>query len=1022
MSASIGNVKQIDIDQEMQQAYLDYAMSVIVARALPDVRDGLKPVQRRILYAMHDMGLTHDKPYKKSARIVGEVLGKYHPHGDTAVYDAMVRMAQDFSMRYPLVDGQGNFGSIDGDNAAAMRYTEARLAEMAREMLADIEKDTVDFTPNFDGSLQEPSVLPALLPNLLINGSSGIAVGMATNIPPHNLGEVCDAVAYLIDRYDEVDEVTVDELMRFIQGPDFPTGGIVYRYGRDPSAMNGNGAKGEETDVIAAAYAQGRGRFVVQAKAHIEEMSRSRHRIVVTELPYQTNKTRLIERIAELVREGRLEGITDLRDESDRQGMRIVIELTRTVEPRDVLAQLFRLTPMQQTFGVSLLALVDGEPRLLSLKRMLQLYIEHRREIIRRRSEHDLQRAKDRAHILEGLLIALDHLDEVIATIRRSPDAETARGRLMRKFKLTEMQAQAILDMQLRRLARLERNRIKEEYKEKLKLIAYLEDLLAHPAKILALIREEVVELKRKYGDPRRTQIVDRTKGTLTARDLIEDQPVWVAIRSDGTITRAPAGQVTKTNLRQAAKGVDVALLATNTRDELFLFTADGRMARVGIHRIPENGGAHWADLCDLGRRDRVTAALAMPRVDDPPSDAYLALVTRLGQIKRIALSEVLAANGMPPVMNVDANDGLGWARVIRDGEEVLLVTQRGQAIRFKIEEVRPTGLLAGGVGGIKLQKGDQVIAFDVVNAKGTLLTVTASGYAKRSSLTEFPTQGRYGLGVIAHKTTGKTGLIVGAAVVGRGHGPLAAVTERGTVKPLAPRDAPEMGRNTQGRSVLSLAQGDVVKALMRLEGVDGIVEEPPPKPRTRKRSAASKAKAEPAAKAETKAKSTSRRRSTSTKAKAEASSKAKASTKSSSTRSRAKKATAQSETGKARSSSSSSRRRISAKKVEAASAEKKGTAKTTRRRTAESSSAKVEKTTRRASKKTTASKSKTSASAEKKTSTRTKKKEAKAETKPKPAEKPQAESAEKSKAKTQRTGRRKPMVVTSVPLSQRKG
>ncbi|HEY63439.1 MAG TPA: DNA gyrase subunit A [Caldilineae bacterium] len=948
MSAPIGKVKQIDIDQEMQQAYLDYAMSVIVARALPDVRDGLKPVQRRILYAMHDMGLTHDKPYKKSARIVGEVLGKYHPHGDAAVYDAMVRMAQDFSMRYPLVDGQGNFGSIDGDSAAAMRYTEARLAEMAREMLADIDKDTVDFVPNFDGSLQEPSVLPALLPNLLINGSSGIAVGMATNIPPHNLGEVCDAVAYLIDRYDEVDEVTVDELMRFIQGPDFPTGGIVYRYGRDPSALNGNGTKGEETDVIAAAYAQGRGRFVVQAKAHIEEMSRSRHRIVITELPYQTNKTRLIERIAELVREGRLEGITDLRDESDRQGMRIVIELTRTVDPREVLAQLFRLTPMQQTFSVSLLALVDGEPRLLSLKRMLQLYIEHRREIIRRRSEHDLQRARERAHILEGLLIALDHLDEVIATIRRSPDAETARGRLMRKFKLTEMQAQAILDMQLRRLARLERNRIKEEYKEKLKLIAYLEDLLAHPAKILALIREEVVELKKKYGDPRRTQIVARSKGALTARDLIEDRPVWVTISSDGTVTRLAAEKATKTALRKATGGVDVALLATNTRDELLLFTADGRMARVGIHRIPEGSEVHWADLCDLGRRDRVTAALAMPRFDKPPSDAYLALATRAGQIKRVALSEVLAAVGTPPVMNVDAEDELSWAHVVHEADEVIVVTGKGRAIRFKVAEVRPTGLLAGGVGAIKLQDGDQVAAFGVVAGKGALLTITAAGYAKRSPMEEFPTQGRYGQGVIAHKITDKTGPVVGAAVIARGAGPLAAVTEKGVSKPLAPRDVPEMGRNTQGKKVLSLAQGDTVRALLPLVGAGELAEEesePSPAPRRRAR-AASKATTE------------SRRTSTKAKAKASTKSAAKATSK------RAQKATSKSKAKAEKKSASakpaeSKSAKAKTKKTKrdqsaAATKEKKTAQKSSRRKAEKAVDAKAQDTTSTAKEKET--------------------------------------------------------------------
>ncbi len=871
---AIGAVKQVAIEHEMQQAYLDYAMSVIVARALPDVRDGLKPVQRRILYAMHDMGLTPDREYKKSARIVGEVLGKYHPHGDAPVYEAMVRMAQDFSMRYPLIDGQGNFGSMDGDNAAAMRYTEARMAHMAMEMLTDIEKDTVDFVPNFDGTLREPSVLPALLPNLLINGSTGIAVGMATNIPPHNLSEVCDAIAYLIDRWDRMDDVTVEDLLRFIRGPDFPTGGIVYRYGRDPSSSGDGG----QVDVIAAAYAQGRGRFIVQARAHIEEMSRSRHRIIVTELPYQTNKTNLIERIAELAREGRIEGITDLRDESDRQGMRIVIELTRTVEPQEVLAQLFRLTPMQQTFSVSMLALVDGEPRLLSLKRMLQLYIEHRQEIIRRRSAHDLQRARERAHVLEGLLIALDHLDEVIAAIRRSPDAETARTRLMSKFRLTEIQAQAILDMPLRRLARLERERIKEEYEEKRKQIAYLEDLLAHPTKILGLIRDEVVQLKKRYGDARRTQIVDRAQGTLTARDLIEDRPIWLAVGTEGRVARLPAEAVTKASVRAATRGAEVTLLSTNLRHELFLFTADGRMARLAIHRIPEGDGAHWADLCDLSRRDRVVTALALPRWDQAPADAYLALVTRLGKIKRVALTDVLAISGASPVMSVDAGDELGWAHVIGGDAEVLLATRCGQAIRFKIADVRPTGLLAGGVGAIKLEEGDRVVAFRQVEERASLVTLTEAGYAKRTPLTEFPVQGRFGAGVVAHKVTAKTGPVVRALVARRGDTPFAVLTERGEVKPLAIREVPEMGRSAQGKDVLALSRGDRVKALVELTGADQAASEEPseavrsaPTARAaRSARAAETAPPQPAAEAKptrdrAEAKAPSRRRSTAT-------------------------------------------------------------------------------------------------------------------------------------------------------------
>ena len=491
----IGDVREVDIAAEMQVAYLDYAMSVIVARALPDVRDGLKPVHRRILYAMHDMGLTSNKPYKKSARIVGEVLGKYHPHNDASVYDAMVRMAQAFSLRYPLVDGQGNFGSIDGDNAAAMRYTEARLAAISDLVLTDIEKDTIDWRDNFDTTLKEPGVLPAALPNLLVNGANGIAVGMATNIPPHNLAEVVDATVHLIDHFGKIDEIGVNDLQQFIKGPDFPTGGILFRYRQ--------GNKGEEEiDAIWQAYATGRGRLILQAKAHFEEMSRSRSRIVVTELPYQTNKTNLLERIALLVRDGKIEGITDLRDESDRTGMRIVIELTRNVEPKVVLERLLRLTPMQQTFGMSLLALVDGEPRTLTLKRILVLFIEHRQEIIRRRSEYDLARARARSHIVEGLLKALDILDEVIQTIRRSQRVETARANLMRSFGFTQVQAQAILDMPLRRLTALERKQLQDEHKELRQRIAYLEGLLADDAKILGVVREELLALRQQHAGP----------------------------------------------------------------------------------------------------------------------------------------------------------------------------------------------------------------------------------------------------------------------------------------------------------------------------------------------------------------------------------------------------------------------------------------------------------------------------------------------------------------------------------------
>ncbi|HEX9118221.1 MAG TPA: DNA topoisomerase (ATP-hydrolyzing), partial [Anaerolineae bacterium] len=573
----VGIVRQINIDNEMQASYLDYAMSVIVARALPDVRDGLKPVHRRILYAMQDLGLTHDKPYKKSARIVGEVLGKYHPHGDAAVYEAMVRMAQDFSLRYPLVDGQGNFGSVDGDNAAAMRYTEARLSAIADEMLADLDKDTIDWNDNFDGTLKEPSVLPAALPNLIVNGSSGIAVGMATNIPPHNLGEVCDALCYLIDNYTRVEDVTTEDLMRFIQGPDFPTGGVIFRY-----EHAGSGEEAEQVDAIERAYGTGRGSLVVQAKAHIEEMSRNRSRIVVTELPYQTDKSRLVERIAELVRDGRIEGITDLRDESDRTGMRLCIEMTRNVDPRQVLADLYKLTPLQSTFGVSLLALVDGEPRYMGLKKMLQHFLEHRREVILRRSKHDLKKAKEREHILAALLRALDVLDEIIALIRRSRTAEAARLSLMREYRFDEVQAQAILDMQLRRLAALERQKLQDEYKQIVKLIKELEALIADPKKVLALIKQNLIDLKARYGDARRTQIADRVKAVLTAREHAVERNVWVTLGADGRLSSmsrdgdepaSPAKKVAPLPLRSAG-AVPALLLAANTRQDLYLFGA----------------------------------------------------------------------------------------------------------------------------------------------------------------------------------------------------------------------------------------------------------------------------------------------------------------------------------------------------------------------------------------------------------------------------------------------------------------
>ena len=666
----IGTVRQVDIEQEMKTAYLDYAMSVITARALPDARDGLKPVQRRILYAMNDMGLRHDKPYKKSARIVGEVLGKYHPHGDTAVYEAMVRMAQDFTMRYVLVDGQGNFGSVDGDNPAAMRYTEARLATIANELLADIDKDTVDFMDNFDGTLQEPCVLPTRLPNLLLNGASGIAVGMATNVPPHNLGEICAAAIFLIEKYRRIDSISVDDLMAFVKGPDFPTGGTILG-----------------TEGIRSAYATGKGRIVVRAKTHFEEAGGGKSLIIVTELPYQVGKATLIERIAALVREKRLDTISDLRDESDRQGMRIVIELKRGVDPRPTLMQLYKYTAMQTTFGVNMLALVDGEPRVLSLKRILQLFIEHRKEVITRRSRFELERATLRAHVLEGLRIALDHLDAVIDTIRKSRTADTALRNLRQRFKLTEIQAQAILDLQLRRLAALERRKIEEEYADTLKRINYLQSLLASTRKVLNLIKNELQELQARYGDARRTRILEKEAEEIGVEDLLPEEDVLIAVTRQGYVKRLSA---TPQRLRYGTKLVNGKkdavqyLLLTNTLHSVLFFTNKGRCFTLKAHQIPDSErqttGIALSSLLTMEADERVTAVVDMPDSDSP---GFLIMLTGQGRIKRIAAQEFSAIrpSGLAAI-NLDESDELRWVKRSSGHQEIILVTAGGRALR----------------------------------------------------------------------------------------------------------------------------------------------------------------------------------------------------------------------------------------------------------------------------------------------------------------------------------------------------
>jgi DNA gyrase subunit A len=807
----IGLVQPVDIDEQMRSAYLDYAMSVIVARALPDARDGLKPVHRRILYAMHDMGIRSNSGYKKSARIVGEVLGKYHPHGDAAVYETMARMAQDFSMRYVLIDGQGNFGSVDGDAPAAMRYTEARLASMAEEMLADIDRDTVNFGDNFDGTLKEPQVLPARLPNLLLNGSAGIAVGMATNIPPHNLGELVEAISYLIDHYETIEDVPIEELLQRVPGPDFPTGGIIV---------------GDEG--ILQAYSTGRGRIVLRGLAHIEEMSGNRHRIVITEIPFQLNKSSLIERIAELAREGKLDDISDLRDESDRRGMSIVIELKRGAQPKKVLNQLYKYTPLQSTFGVQLLALVDGEPRLLSLKRSLQIFIDHRREVIYRRSQFELNRARDRAHILAGLLIALGHLDEVIELIRRSPDAETAKERLIQRFELSEKQAQAILDMQLRRLAALERQKIEDEQKQTLERIAYLEDLLASPQKILQVIKDDLVEMAEKYGDARHTRIVREANQEFREEDLVTDEPVLISFTQRGYIKRVAAA-VFRAQSR-GGRGVTghttkeedevILVIPARTLDTILFFSDRGKVYSEKAYQIPDadrvGRGIPIVNVLSLDAGETITAAVAVPQFDE---EHYCMMATREGRIKRITLSDFASVRPSGLIaISLDSDDWLGWARLTSGDDDVILVTERGQALRFTESEVRPMGRAAAGVTAIKLGADDHVTSMEVVEPGGDLLVLTAMGYGKRSPLKEYPVKGRATSGVqtIDQKALGKIGPIVAARVVQEADD-LTIMSAGGVVLRAKVRDITQTGRSTRWVLIINLQPDDCVASVARV-------------------------------------------------------------------------------------------------------------------------------------------------------------------------------------------------------------
>lgn len=808
MVTEAGTIRPINIEEEMKNSYLDYAMSVIVARALPDVRDGLKPVQRRILYAMNEMGMRYNSPYKKSARIVGEVLGKYHPHGDTAVYDAMVRMAQPFSMRYELVDGQGNFGSIDNDPPAAMRYTEARLSAIAQEMMADIDKETVEFVPNFDGSLSEPSVLPSRLPNLLTNGSSGIAVGMATNIPPHNLKEVCDGVTLIIDN----PNATVEELNAIITGPDFPTAGVII------------GLEG-----IKSAYATGHGRILVRGRANFEDIGKgNRQQIVITELPFQTNKAALAERIAELVKERRLEDISEIRDESDRKGIRLVIELRRDAQPEKVLNNLYKHTSLQSAFAVNMLALVDGQPRVISLKEAIQNYIDFRRIVIERRSKYDLDKARARAHILEGLRIALDYLDQVITTIRKAENAEVARVNLMSKFKLSQEQAQAILDMQLRRLAALERQKILDEYAEVLRTISYLEDLLANPRKVLYLIKEETIQLKEKYGDARRTEIVPEEAVAFRDEDLIPHQQVVISISNKGYIKRVPV-DVYKSQRRggkgiighviREADGIRHLLIA-DTHDHVLFFSNRGKVYMLKVYEIAADSsrtakGTPVTNLIQIDAREQVTAVVP---VTDFEAELFMVLATAKGEVKKTALMNFAAvrSNGLI-AMDLETGDELVSTILAHDEDEVMMVSDNGSAIRFPVRGLRTASRVSGGVRGMRLVDGGRVVDMDIGRPDGYLLIVTSQGFGKMSRVGLYDSHRRGGKGVATFRIKEETGKIVAARVVQREQ-ELLIMSAEGIVIRTSAAEVRVTGRQTRGVHVMRLDPGDKVVSLAIFE------------------------------------------------------------------------------------------------------------------------------------------------------------------------------------------------------------
>ena len=805
MDFGIGRVLPVNIEDEMKNSYIDYAMSVIVMRALPDVRDGLKPVHRRILYAMHEAGMASNKPYKKSARIVGEVLGKYHPHGDSSVYEAIVRMAQDFSSRYMLADGHGNFGSVDGDSAAAMRYTEVRMSKVAEAMLQDIEKETVDFTPNYDESMKEPSVLPSKLPNLLVNGSSGIAVGMATNIPPHNLIEVVDGVLMMIDN----PEVTIDELMLAIKGPDFPTGGLIL---------------GQEG--IYSAYTTGRGIVKMRAQARSEMMSNGKPRIIVTELPYQVNKARLVEKIADLVRDKSIEGITDLRDESDRNGMRVVVDLRRDANPDVILNQLYKHTQLQESFGIIMLALVDGKPQVLNLREVLHYYIKHQEEVITRRTQYELNKAKARAHILEGLTIALDHLDAVIKMIRESRTADIARTALMTSLQLSEKQSQAILDLRLQRLTGLEREKIEEEYQEILKSIAWLESVLADEGKVLNIIKEELAEVKRKFGDERRTRITEDVS-KMKMEDLIAEEDVVITLTHNNYIKRMPID--TYRNQKRGGRGVTGMgtkeedfvenMLITTTHHTILFFTNQGRVYRLKGYDIAESSrtakGTAIINLLQMEAGEKITAVIPIRKFID---GKFLFMATRQGIVKKTELMEFdTTRKGGLIALTLDDDDELIGVKLTDGTREVILGTRDGMAIAFAEDDVRSMGRTAHGVRGIRLNKEDKVIGMDNLKKNGDVLSVTEAGFGKRTPTTEYRSQTRGGKGLINLKVTDKTGAVIGLKVV-RPEQELMLITTEGIVIRTNVDQISVISRNTQGVMLMKMDLHDKVSSMATMD------------------------------------------------------------------------------------------------------------------------------------------------------------------------------------------------------------